>query len=109
MNRFILTVQGYLLYPEKYTKEQLEQNYIDAATEAARIDANDDDDAYVAAHVAASAAYAARAEAADDAASAAYAAAYVTDCAADDWLDEYFVNTGENRQGYIDAINEGKQ
>ncbi len=34
MNKFILTVQGYLLYPENYTQEQLEQNYIDAVNAA---------------------------------------------------------------------------
>ena len=30
MNKIIFTLQGYLLHPEIYTKEFLEQNYYDA-------------------------------------------------------------------------------
>ncbi len=59
-------VQGYLLYPENYTKEQLEENYLADYT----------------------ADYAVRAA-----------------CAAEYWINEYFNETGENRQDYIDAIN----
>ncbi len=103
MNQFILTVQGYVLCPEKYTKEQLEQNYVDAAANftsayTSYAESNDDDKG---------AAWDCQ-NAADDASSAAYAAAYVNPRVADDWLDEYFVNTGENRQDYIDAINGGE-
>ncbi len=96
-------VQGYLLYPDKYTKAQLEQNYIDADANAisaydAYTEANEDDkDAALAYY-----------NAADAAASAAYASVYVNPRVADDWLDEYFVNTGENRKDYIDAVNRGK-
>ncbi len=61
--------QGWLLYPENYTKEQLEKN-CDAAFTAA---------------------YAARAD---------YAAGW-----AEYWINEYFNETGENRQDYIDAIH----
>jgi len=103
MNQIILKVQGHLLYPDKYTKEQLEQNYIDAAanftsayTTYAEANKNDKGAAWACQN------------AADDASSAAYAAAYVNARVADDWLDEYFVNTGENRQDYIDAVNRGE-
>ncbi len=80
MNKFILTVQGYLLYPENYTKERLEQNYRDAAYAAA-----------------------------DYIVYFACVAACVADAYyAEYWLNEYFEITGENRQDYIDLINRGK-
>ena len=71
------------LNPEKYTKEQLKQNYADAA-----------------------AAYYADADAAYDAA-AAYFAAYTADAAdnAAYAIDQYLKHTGENKQEYINAIN----
>ncbi len=39
MNKFILVVQGWLIYPENYTKEQLKENYnvADAAAYAALV------------------------------------------------------------------------
>ena len=73
------------LNPDKHTKAQLEQNYADA-----------DATAYAAhaAHAAAAAAtYADAGYVAADNAGAGY------------WLNEYFKNTGENKQDYIDAIN----
>ncbi len=80
-------VQGYLLHPENYTKDQLKENYYAAACADC-----------VAAYAAACAAYA--------------AAACATACVAADraaraekYLKEFFELTGENRQDYIDAIN----
>jgi len=101
MNQFILTVQGYLLYPENYTKEQLEENYraVVRDTDYAAF-------AWAAYDVAAVAA----AWAAYDAAAyyAARGAALAAALDAEYWLSEYFDATGESRQDYIDAINEGK-
>ncbi len=51
------------------------------------------------------AAYAAAAYAAAD--DAAYAAAYAA-AAAEKWVDKYFERTGENKQDYLDAIEEEK-
>jgi len=98
MNRFILTAQGSLLYPENYTKEQLRQNHLDAwaAYDVAANTAGADRAADYAARAAAWAARAANA-----------AANYATGCT-EYWLNKYFELTGENRQDYIDAINEGK-
>lgn len=80
MNPHIIFVIDHQLNPEKYTKEQLEENakaantvWDDAETGSTTI-------------------YAANA-AADADAKAAY------------WLNEYFNITGENKQDYIDAIN----
>ncbi len=72
-------VQGYLLYPENYTKEQLKENYRDAAYNA---------DYYADYYTV----------------EAARAAAYDTN-RAEYWLNKYFKLTGENRQDYIDEIN----
>jgi len=111
MNRFILTVQGYLLYPENYTKEQLEQNYRDAAYAADAAWASAYSAAYYAAYSAAyySAYYgAANPDANFAAVNAADAAHNGASYTAEYWLNEYFEITGENRQDYIDAINEGK-
>jgi len=88
MNPQILMVIDNHLNPDKYTKEQLEQNAADAYA-----------DAYAYATDADAAAYAAI-TAADAATYAAYAYAFV-----DYWLDQYFKYTGENKQDYIDAIN----
>ena len=90
MNKHILLVIDNQLNPDKYTQEQLDENAADACV----------------AYFAADAAYAA--------ANTAYYAAYdVRDRAnvnaVDYWLSEYFVNTGENKQDYIDAINKDKQ
>jgi len=95
MNEHILMVQGFLLYPENYTKDQLKQNYR-AAYAAYADDANS---AY--------AAYAAYLAAAYDAyLAAAYAAAFdIFTARAEYWIDSYFNETGENRQDYIDAIH----
>ncbi len=96
MNKIILTVQGYLLHPEKYTKEQLEQNCRDALASASAAAVAAWASAYDAA-----AYYAARGADSRAALAAALDAEY--------WLNEYFRETDESRQGYINAINEGKQ
>ena len=87
------------LNPDKYTKEQLEQNYADATAYAAHAA-----HAAAAAYACTSAAYAyaahATAYASDDTDAATYAAATV-----DYWLRRYFKQTGEIKQDYIDAIN----
>lgn len=77
MNEHILMVQGFLLYPENYTKEQLKQNFCAAAS------------------------------AADVASAAADAAAYAADAAAyaEYSVSKYFKHTGESRQEYINVIN----
>tara|TARA_R110002050_G_scaffold188280_1_gene322706 strand:- start:225 stop:494 length:270 start_codon:yes stop_codon:yes gene_type:complete len=85
MNPHILMVIDNQLNPAKYTKEQLKQNAAYAAAAA-----------YTAAAAAYYAAY-------DDAARGVRDRANVN--AVDYWLSEYFVNTGENKQDYIDAIN----
>ena len=72
------------LNPAKYTKEQLKQNAADAR----------------AARAAADVATRAAARSVRD---------RVNVNAADYWLSEYFVNTGENKQDYIDAINKGNK
>ncbi len=88
MNKMILLVLGYLLYPENYTKKQLEKNYRAATW---------------------SAAYAVRG-------SAEYITYYAAYCACaysgavyavrvEYWLKRYFDITGENRQDYIDTIH----
>ena len=82
MNPHVLMVIDNQLNPKKYTKEQLEQNAADA-------------DAY--ANVVANATNARAADYVADACAYARAADY--------WLDQYFKQTGENKQDYIDAIN----
>ena len=80
--------QGYLLYPENYTKEQLRQNAADADADTVS-----------------AAAYAADAvNAASNADEAADAWTICTDHV-EYWLNKYFERTGENRQDYIDAIH----
>ncbi len=111
MNKFILTVQGYLLYPENYTNEQLEQNYIDAVNAADAAWASAYSAAYCAAY--SSAYYGAYYGAANPDAN--FAAVNAADAAhngdsytVEYWLNEYFEITDENRQDYIDAINGGE-
>jgi len=84
MNKHILMLVDHQLNPAKYTKEQLKQNAADAR----------------AARAAADVATRAAARAVRD---------RVNVNAADYWLSEYFVNTGENKQDYIDAINKGNK
>ncbi len=102
MNEIILMVQGYLLYPENYTKEQLEKNCDAAFTAACAA-------AYSGARAAFTAARAARADYTAAASARAANAAALADndyaTLAEFWLDEYFNETGENRQDYIDAIH----
>jgi|ETNvirome_6_1000_1030641.scaffolds.fasta_scaffold29534_4 hypothetical protein len=117
MNKTMLTVQGYLLYPENYTKDQLKENYrtADAAARAAyyadlaAYAARAADAVYLAADAAAYAADLAvhAARAADAVYLAADAAALTVHYAArvEYWINKYFELTGENRQDYIDAIN----
>ena len=80
------------LNPNKYTEEQLEQNTEDAGAYATAT-------AYAAA---AAYAYAAAANAYD---ATTYADAGAYAAAVDYWLNQYFKQTGENKQDYIDAIN----
>ena len=82
MNNTILFVIDHQLNPDKYTQEQLKENYRAANANASDAAAAD----YGAADYAA--------YAADYAASASY------------WLNEYFERTGENKQDYIDAIKD---
>ena len=93
MNPHILFIIDHNLNPDKYTKEQLAKNAEDAVADYA-------------ADAAADTAYAAYA-AANTAARGVRDRANVN--AVDYWLSEYFVNTGENKQDYIDAINKDKQ
>ena len=102
MNTFVLTVQGSLLYPENYTREQLEENYR-AAYAVAAVRGFPVLSASAAAARAAWAAYWAAYYAAYD---ARYAAAVARNAAwADSRLKEFFDKTGENRQDYIDAVH----
>ena len=90
MNKNLMMVIDNQMNPGKYTKEQLRQN----ASEAATIYSNADAAEYVA-------------FAADYAASD-YAADYVADYVAiEHWVDQYFLETEEDKQDYIDAINKG--
>ena len=88
MHKHILMLIDHLLNPDKYTQEQLDQNYAD--TDAAVYTTNT---AYAYATTAAANAYVYATTAAADAA------------AVDYWLRRYFKETGENKQDYIDAIN----
>ena len=89
MNKHILMVQGWLLHPESYTKEQLDQNYIDAFASEATCD------------VACEAAWVVACEASCGVSCEAVYFAERTEY----WLNKCFELTGENRQEYIDAIN----
>ena len=79
MNPHILFVIDHKLNPDKYTKEQLSKNA--AAADYA---------AYASDAASADADYAVYAAWADD---------------ASHWVDEYFKDTGEKKQDYINAIN----
>ena len=96
MNDIVLMVQGYLLYPENYTKEQLKENYHNAVRAASAV---------CAAVRAASADWHA-ASYAVEAAKAAADAEEVIECIfiAQEMLNEYFKYTGENKQDYIDEL-----
>ena len=108
LNPFILVVVDNQLNPDKYTPKQLEDN-ADEAYKAA----ND-----VASHAAAANDVASHAAAANDAydaaayayAAAAYAYTYAYDAAAyayaaaTYWLAAYFTKTNENKQDYIDEL-----
>ena len=76
MNPQILMVIDHQLNPKKYTQKQLKQNAYDA------------DNAYFAAYDA-----------------YAFAAVNAADADAAYWLRQYFKQTGENKQDFIDAIN----
>ncbi len=86
MNRHILVSYGEWLYPGKYTPKQLEQNANAAYNLSTTI---------------ADAAYTASAYAASD-------AAYTNSVDAAYWFNNYFKESGENKQDYIDAINKDK-
>ncbi len=100
MNKIILTVQGYLLYPENYSKEQLDQNYRDACFCVG------DYDTWTTTYGAASYASSALATYIAAEADAEYIAEYAKYVkAVEYWVNRYFELTGENKQDYIDAIN----
>jgi hypothetical protein len=79
MNEHILFVIDHLANPGKYTQEELEANFDAARSVAAR---------------SAAAYWAAYWTAYDDNAVAAY------------WIDEYFKDTGEDKQTYLDKLGE---
>ena len=84
MNKYMLMVIDHQLNPKKHTKKQLNKNADDAYEDY--IATNDDE----------TAAYAANA--AFD--------VYDNDATNTDyWVNEYFMETGENKQDYIEAIN----
>ena len=93
MNKHILMVIDHKMNPEKYTQDQLEENYKTADAAAAAADAAADYNTYAAARAARAA--------------AAYAAAYRAARTAY-WLNNYFKESGECEQDYIDAINKDK-
>jgi len=89
MNIFVLMIQGWLLYPENYTKEQLEENYIAAYASFS--------DAYIT--------RATNRKAVGLAYCIAFHAYRIGATPVEYWLNEYFNETGENRQDYIDAAH----
>ena len=91
MNKHILIAMDY----KNRSREELRENYHDAAAAA---DAAYAADAYAAADA--------------DAAAAAYHAAYHAadaDAAAEYWITRYFEVTGENREDYEKALEEMKK
>jgi len=119
MNKIIFTLQGYLLYPENYTREQLEENlniarsstvcavpYGESAIRAY--------ESRIAAYDAANAAVTfakkvvMRENFINNAVYVGNAPAFTGNTETKKYVNKYFELTGENRQDYIDAINEGK-
>ena len=99
MNKHILMVIDHQMNPDKYTQEQLQENYKAAFGVAAADKAAFGVDAYPAAYLATN----------DSDVKAAWAACDVADAAANDsdapyWLNKYFEITGENKQDYIDKL-----
>lgn len=94
MNKHILIAMD----RKNRTQDELRRNVTDAAAAAKIADA---DGAY--------AAYAASKYAVFSAYDSIYSANYATFAvSAEHWLNEYFEETGENRQDYIDAIEASK-
>ncbi len=97
--------QGYLLYPENYTKEQLCQNYNDAYNAYSDSWNNGDECALYAARAAY---YVALATVHDiQLLSSQWYQYYFADYVANAHTSctKFFEHTGENRQDYIDAIH----
>ena len=86
MNKYILMVIDHQLNPDKYTQSQLDENAADAYYASV---ANGDYDC--------ASAYALAAGAAIDAS--------LADSNGYFWLNDYFIETRENKQDYIEAIN----
>ena len=80
MNKYVLMAMDSVANPGKYTVEQLIKN---------RDDAYDSDDDY------------------DDDVACVAADYSALSCDYEHWLNIYFDESGENKQDYIDAINEG--
>jgi len=85
MNKHILTVIDHQMNPEKYTKEQLEDNR--KAAYAAYRDNRKSGAAYRTAYRA--------------------AATYTTTTYY--WLNKYFIQSDESKQDYVDAINKDNE
>jgi len=108
MNERILIAQGWLMDSENYTKEQLKENYIAAATD----DVNDN--IKYGNYIAGAIVHACSATVnyyLSETISHSYSKYCVEHYAIEAvkyWLSEYFDLTGENRQDYIDLINRGK-
>ena len=84
MNKHILMVIDHQLNPDKYTQKQLEENWLTASA-AAHAVTTAADEHYV------------------TAAAASFEPTSVF------WINEYFEESGENKQDYIDAINKEAQ
>jgi len=96
MNKEMLMVVDHEINPDKYTKEQLKDNYHSAVRNSnAANAASDCADVAVAANVATEV--------------AAYAACSCPYDTVQNWVNNYFELTGENKQDYIDAINKGNK
>jgi len=119
MNKIIITVQGYLLYPDKYTKEQLEENLNIArsSTVCAAPYGENAIRAYesrIAAYDAANAAVSFAKKAVmrenfiNNAIHIGYGPVFTGNTEVKKYVSKYFELTGENRQDYIDAINGGE-
>jgi len=105
MNKHILLIIDHQLNPGKYTKKQLRQN----ASEAAAIYAEYANNINVAADAAAPYANASNAAGAAAAYYVYAATNAATNADIEYWIDQYFLETKEDKQDYIDEINRGRQ
>ena len=91
MNKNLMMVIDNQMNPGKYNREQLIQNASEAAVDYSNAGE------YLTSDVAAIV----------DA--AAYVAAYTNNAAIEYWIDQYFKESKENKQDYIDEIKRGKE